>query len=112
MASVGRVRGPAKDDVVDRKVFYDRLRPCRKQALDTEFGDAPSFNYVLFDQVWDARAMHMNVYDLARLIEVPLPGPNWQGIKYLSMGSSDKHSNLLMGCLEEHCIMRLGLVAR
>ena len=82
------------------------MKPERKELLDAELGNASTFNYVVFDRVWDVRDAYIDIDDLVEEIKVPIPGPNWQGPKYLSDGSSEEHPKLLMRFLDEHCTLR------
>ncbi len=102
VAAIGCVSGPAKNGMVDRGILYAKLLPERRKALDDEFGDSPSFNYVCFDKVYDARALNMSVSDLARLLGVPIKDWTWQGFNYLSRDASEPPA-LLARFLDENC---------
>ena len=49
VVAVGRVKWPQAREVADRRILYNQLLPERRRALDEKFGDARSFNYVMFD---------------------------------------------------------------
>ena len=91
------------NNIFDRTALYIRLKPCREQSLDDEFVDAPSFNYVLFDKVWDVRPLNLNITDFAKTIEITPKDWHWKGSNYLENGSDDKHAKLLVKFLDNYC---------
>ena len=99
--AVGRLAGRAVSDVSDRAVLYSKLLPERKEALDEEFGMAPSFNYVQFDRVYDMRACSVSVGELAARIGIPVNKYIWQGLICLAEDDSDtcrRLEDIVRGC--------------
>lgn len=71
VVAVGRVRGPAESKVQDRAVLYSMLLPHRREALDAYLGAAPSFNYVMFDKVYDTRNCNIHIQDVMQTAQLP-----------------------------------------
>ena len=108
MASVARVHGPTLNNVFDRRELYTRLKRGRQQSLDAQFQDAPSFNYVLFDKIWDVRPLNLNITDFAKAIKISPKDWHWKGapVKYLTNGSDHLdylHAKLLVKFLDQYC---------
>jgi len=87
--AVGRIGGPPENDVRNKSVLYDALMPVRKRALDQYLKDAPTFNYVLFDQVYDLRPLRIKVADLAVRIKMPVKAWHFQGLVHLSVNDRE-----------------------
>lgn len=102
VAAVGVVAGPAHNGVADRQVLYSKLLSKRRQALDDELGDAPTFNYVTFEKVYNVQPLGIDVNELVRIIGAPQKKRAWLGFNLLSQNCCEPPT-LLARFLDERC---------
>ena len=114
--AVGRLLGSEFNNVEDRSILYAKLLPERREALDREFGAAPSFNYVLFDKVLDLRMRDVRVDQLAVHIGIFVKTWRWQGFNFFVRDDArtcQRLEGFLQGCPihecgQQHAINQLG----
>lgn len=105
LTAVGRVSAAASPQEVNRGILYSKVGPERRKALDAYLGDAETFDYVLFDEIYDCRKLNMNVYGLLEHVDgLKLPS-RWNGPAHLSV-SPVVHGQL-EGFLAARCPVRL-----
>ena len=68
VSAVGRVAGHGCVGETDRSILYSLLLPERQTALDAYLSTAPSFNYILFKEVYDLRTLALRLPELMGIV--------------------------------------------